>query len=90
MPGLVSVVCQTADVALTALYLVRASPAAAAQNVVVLPLAATAPMQATERGSSWGGGGFYDAGSGLWLLWVSEMAGGCRMATWYQVAGVAP
>jgi hypothetical protein len=32
--------------------------------------------------SSWGGGGFYDAGSGLWLLWVSEMAGGCGMATW--------
>ena len=29
----------------------------------------------TPNSSSWGGGGFYDNHSGLFLLWVSEMAG---------------
>eukprot|EP01052_Picozoa_sp_SAG31_P028323 SAG31_NODE_2724_length_5187_cov_2.096895_5_plen_472_part_00 len=39
------------------------------------------PLVSTNA-TSWGGGGFYDAASGLWLLWVSEMANGCGMATW--------
>jgi hypothetical protein len=29
----------------------------------------------TPNSSSWGGGGWYDNSSGLYLLWVSEMAG---------------
>jgi len=32
--------------------------------------------------TSWGGGGYYDNSSGLWLLWASEMVGGCGMAAW--------
>lgn len=36
----------------------------------------------SPNSTSWGGGGWYDNTSGLYLMWVSEMANNCGMATW--------
>ena len=62
---------------------VRYSPRAwrALDRPPLTVLVAAAPAD-EHRLSRRGGGGFYDNTSGLWLMWVSEMAGGCGMATW--------
>ncbi len=36
----------------------------------------------SPNSTSWGGGGWYDNTSGLYLIWVSEMVNNCGMATW--------